>query len=159
MVVVMGVLPPLLPPPPPPEELGGGVGESGVPSSTMVYVEKLGTVNTRVPLVYETMVQVVHSTPSFMIFGLVAVMLYSVTVAPLFSSGTLVESSDTYPLVIDRLLSMSSLSPVVFTRDTGMLYMILPRVLPMLNDGILFRSALSILFVIVNFVVSGIAQP
>ena len=54
---------------------------------------------------------------------------------------------------------MSSLSPVVFIRDTGMLYMILPRVLPMLNDVILFRSALSILFVIVNFVVSGIAQP
>ena len=115
VVVVMGVFPPppplLLPPPPPPpppppEELGGvvgvGVGVGVVPSSTMVYVEKLGTVNTRVPLVYETMVQVVHSTPSFMIFGLVAVMLYRVTVAPLFSSGTLVESRDTYPLDIDR---------------------------------------------------------
>lgn len=131
----------------------------GVVVSIIEYVEKLGTVNTRVPFMYEMIVHVVHSTPSLITFGVFAVRLYSVTVAVLFSSGIRVESRDSVPLDIDIFASRSRGSPVLFTRVSGVEYEILPRLFCISNEDILFRSALARLTDVVNFVVRGRAQP
>ncbi len=131
----------------------------GVVPSMIEYVEKLGTVNTRVPFMYEMIVHVVHSTPSLITFGVFAVRLYSVTVAVLFSSGIRVESRDSVPLDIDIFASRSRGSPVLFTRVSGVEYEILPRLFCISNEDILFRSALARLTDVVNFVVRGRAQP
>ena len=131
----------------------------GVLASMIEYVEKLGTVNTRVPFMYEMIVHVVHSTPSLITFGVFAVRLYSVTVAVLFSSGIRVESRDRVPLDIDIFASRSRGSPVLFTRVSGVEYEILPRLFCISNEDILFRSALARFTDVVNFVVRGRAQP
>lgn len=131
----------------------------GVVVSMIEYVEKLGTVNTRVPFMYEMIVHVVHSTPSLITFGVFAVRLYSVTVAVLFSSGIRVESRDRVPLAIDIFASRSSGSPVLFTRVSGVEYEILPRLFSKSKAGTLFRSVLLRFTDVVNFVVRGRAQP
>lgn len=131
----------------------------GVVPSMIEYVEKLGTVNTRVPFMYEMIVHVVHSTPSLITFGVFAVRLYRVTVAPLFSSGIREESRDRVPLAIDIFASRSRGSPVLFTRVSGVEYEILPRLFCISNEDILFRSALARFTDVVNFVVRGRAQP